>query len=135
MDQQTRERMTRLSEWMRNLYREYAKAMLDRTGIAPTDWQFARDVLGTSDYNYSRWRDLKNPIGDLNLLMLAINTGDMTPLQIFDKTDILGDSDITAMLVGWRTTPEDDRRRVLEIIEEAGGKQRPFLTQGLAQQG
>jgi hypothetical protein len=132
MDQPTKERMKRLSEWMRDLYREYAKAMLDKTGIAPTDWQFARDVLGTSDYNYSRWRDLKNPIGDLNLLLLAINTGDLAPLEIFEKTDLLGDPVITTLITSWRRMPAGDRARILEIVEGAENRPRSFLAQGLA---
>lgn len=132
MDQLTKERMSRLSEWMRELYREYAKAMLDRTGVAPPEWQFARDVLGTSDFNYFRWRDLKNPISDLNLLMLAINTSDTTPLEIFEKTDLLGDTDVTTIITKWRSLPEGERVRILEIVEEADTGRRPFLAQGLA---
>ena len=95
-------------------------------GLARDERAFVQ-WLGVEYNSYARWRDVQNPVSDINLLVIAANTGDKTPLEIFEKEDILNDADLMNVITRWKYLPPSRRDQITELVTD-GERER-----GLAQ--
>ncbi|CAK0759023.1 hypothetical protein CCP3SC15_2440010 [Gammaproteobacteria bacterium] len=112
------EQMRAFSKYLIKLYLAYADEQVEDGMPKPTEGEFAWDKLRIPKENWSRWTNCVNPPDLENLLKLVRRTHDVTPVQIFDQMDALGDPRIIHVLAKWGGLSENIKQDFTVKLDE-----------------
>ena len=111
--------MEKFAKWLNATWLELQRRDNEAGRLARDERAFVQ-WLGVEYNSYARWRDVQNPVSDINLLLIAANTGDVTPLAIFEKEDILRDRDLVELITRWKSLPVSRREQITELATGEG---------------
>lgn len=101
---------------------EQKRAQMEAEGKAfffspPTERDYAKYRLGVDPASFSRWKSLLNPINDVNLLAIVMNTGSTRPLEIFGLKDLAMDNDLAMVIAGWKSADRGSKKAISRIAK------------------
>jgi hypothetical protein len=123
MNQKDENMMRELVQWFSEDYKrwiEEKRATAEREGkelffTPPTELDYASKRLGVNPASFSRWKNLLNPINEINVLLIAANTGDTRPLEIFGFKSL--DPDLQKVIANWKRRAPDERKAMVRISQ------------------
>jgi len=99
--------------WKREL-REHAAAEGRQVWDEPTEKDYCAKRLSISYESFNRWKNMRNPISDINVLRIAIQLRDTEPLRIWGFNAV--PEDLWEILVRLPDTEPAERRKIMNIL-------------------
>jgi hypothetical protein len=102
-------------------YKQNQQAEGKLVWVEPTEKDYCTQRLNISYESFNRWKNMRNPISDINVLRLAITLRDTEPLRIWGFSAV--PEDLWDILVRLPETAPEERARIMKILsagEESG---------------